>query len=222
MTDICSFSFSLSNAKQYRRRLAFALLKLAFTNKFPQTPENPGREKAGISLCYIRKLLLKSDARTHAHTHTLTAAGMHMPAHTNTHGYTITCPSSSVTSKAHYLIQRMRYQECAHICIANTHSRTKTFSACESCLETRREWFHLLQLDVFHGNRILTTSQLDETCAASWPNGRDHTGAVTDNKGGAVHCIYSCHQDEKLNLIILLKGVFAHPLVVLQVLSPGC
>lgn len=183
MTDICSFSISLSNAKQYCRRLAFALLKLAFTNKFPQTPENPGREKAGISLCYIRKLLLKSDARTP--THTLTAAGMHMPAHTNTHGYTITCPSSSVTSKSPlYLLISHSLYECAHISIANTRSRTKTFSACESCLETRREWFHLLQLDVFHGNRILTTSQLDETCAASWPNGRDHTGAVADNKRG--------------------------------------
>lgn len=61
--------------------------------------------------------------------------------------------------------------------ITNTHTHThrasrKTCSACESCLETKKDGFHLFQLDMCHGNHILTTSQLDETCTGPWPNGR--------------------------------------------------
>lgn len=68
--------------------------------------------------------------------------------------------------------------ECAHaIHHKHTHSHThrasrETCSACESCLETKKDGFHLLQLDMCHGNHILTTSQLDETCTGPWPNGR--------------------------------------------------
>lgn len=81
---------------------------------------------------------------THTHLQKHACTSPCTPARTHTHGCTITCPTSSVTSKAHspswYLILYVHVDTHRPQTHTHTHclSPTKTFSACESCLETRK------------------------------------------------------------------------------------
>lgn len=155
-----------------------------YINNFPETPQNPARKRAGISLCYIRKLFLKSNACTPTHTH---SRGLHARtrAHTNTNGCTITCPTSSVTSKAHsppwYLI-------LCTVCVRTHAAITNT----PLHRDTRGLSFHqnILGVWILPGNwkrrnficsdwtcSMATTCSLAASyrCVAHWPNDRYHT-----------------------------------------------
>lgn len=88
-------------------------------------------------------------AHTHAHKHTW--LHNHMPYFL----FNLKNPFSPLD---------ISFPICMCTCIQNKHTPNTHVQNIqhESCLETVKAGFHLLQLDEFHGNRILGTSQLDE------------------------------------------------------------
>lgn len=135
----------------------------AFPNKFPGTSENP--ERGGRHQFVLHQKAVFEErrvlTRTHLQNHVCTCSCMHQ--HTWLHNETpyFLCNLKKNALPPLSLISHLPYI-CVHVHPPRAHTQTriacfppKQHASSAWKLRAGRRGTHLLQLDIFHGNRIL-------------------------------------------------------------------